>query len=75
MPDQFRKAVRRIMTDGGATAAPVADKPPEKPESYGWLRTPEWDKAGGEAWELPDGEIRLVKRKRGRKSGVPGAGS
>lgn len=61
MPDQFTKAIRQIMADEGEAAGLAIDPGPPCPASFGWLRKPEWDRAGGEAWELPDGAIRLVR--------------
>ncbi|WP_375460194.1 hypothetical protein [uncultured Enterovirga sp.] len=50
----------------GSSAPPImADQaPPERPDSFGWLRRPDHDAPGGEAWELPDGRIRIITRLR-----------
>ena len=59
MPDRFRKSVALIMRSSDLRK-PVGESPPDRPASFGWLRRPEHDEAEGKAWELPDGEIRLL---------------
>lgn len=77
MPDRFKKVVARIMRSS-KRRVPVAESPPDRPGSFGWLRKPEHDEPGGEAWELPDGEIRLIARSQplavARERGQPRAG-
>lgn len=80
MPDRFRKVVDRIMRSPTLQEPAVESPPPDRPESFGWLRRPEHDSLEGEAWELPDGAIRLLARsrpgsvarqRRARGAGVP----
>lgn len=69
MPDRFRKVVDRIMRSPTLQEPAVESPPPDRPESFGWLRRSEHDSPEGEAWELPDGAIRLLAPSR------PGAGA
>ncbi len=70
MPQQFKKTIARIVA--GATSRPGDGAParPVAPESFGWLRRSDLDQTDREAWELPDGEIRLTGRDEGQ-GGIP----
>ncbi len=72
MPERFNEIVRRIMADPGTPEAQRGDRPPH-PESFGWLRRPDLDEADGEAWELPDGAVRITAFTEGKRD-RPGGG-
>lgn len=59
MPDRSEDFVRRMM-DGEVVGIGTIWPKPDRPHSFGWLRRPDLDLPQGEAWELPDGEIRLT---------------
>lgn len=70
MPDLFRKVVDRIMR-GRPEGVPQPERPSGRPESFGWLRRPEHDTEAGDAWELPSGEIRLLRPDRPARRASP----
>lgn len=78
VPELFRHAVERIMTDAAKREITMGERP-EEPRSHGWLRRSDLDRDGREAWELPDGAIRLTitacpaAMPRSRSSTPPGA--
>ena len=47
------------MSDAVERDLTVSERPND-PQSHGWLRRRDLDSDDGEAWELPDGAIRLT---------------
>ena len=72
MPDTYRRSVARIVSRATRRRSAKLSPCPEMPESYGWLRRSDLDQNEGEAWELPDGEIRLTRPALNRTRKGPG---
>lgn len=59
MPYKFRQDVRRGM---GTAFDLVFDDDDRAPDARGWLRRPQFDHSGFDAWEAPDGLLIGVRR-------------
>jgi hypothetical protein len=60
MDHQFKLTMRRILARGTRRGVAVVGECPEVPESHGWLRRSELDQPDAQAWEMPDGRLRLA---------------
>lgn len=68
MPDRFKAELSRIASLQTGELE-IVDEP--NPASRGWLRRPDYDVAGTEAWEHPDGRLLGIRRARRRTSRKP----
>lgn len=70
MPDRFKAELDRI-AELNTGELEIIDEP--SPASRGWLRRSDYDVAGHEAWEHPDGRLLGIRPGRGNPRHKPEA--
>ena len=70
MPDHFKAELDRI---AGLQTGELEVVDEAAPASRGWLRRSDYDVAGTEAWEHPDGRLLGIRRARRRPRRKPEA--